>query len=126
MKPSRAAARRYDAVLALFAPNAVWDVSALGLGAYAGREAIRRFFEDWGGAYEDLDSELEEFWNLDNDVTLAVVVQRGRPARGGGGWVKVRYASVTIWDGGMIESAFNFTDIDEARGAAERLARELG
>jgi ketosteroid isomerase-like protein len=37
----------FDALLALFDSDAVWDMSRVGLGVYQGREAIRRFFEDW-------------------------------------------------------------------------------
>src|SRR6185437_2437645 len=43
----------FDAVMSLFAANAVYDLSDAGLGAFEGAEAIRRFFEDWHGSWEE-------------------------------------------------------------------------
>src|SRR5213080_4581579 len=48
---------------------------------------------------------------------------KGRPI-GSGGEVQLRYAAVTEWVGGMVVRDTNYTDIDEARAAAERLAEE--
>jgi len=44
-----------DAVMSLFADDAVWDLAAAGLGTFAGSAAIRGFLEDWGGSFEDLE-----------------------------------------------------------------------
>ena len=41
-------------------------------------------------------------------------------------WVEFRDARVMIWADGLIERTTAFLDIDEARAAAERLARERG
>jgi hypothetical protein len=38
--------------------------------------------------------------------------------------VELRYASVGIWAGGGLERGIGYTDIGEARAAAERLAEE--
>jgi ketosteroid isomerase-like protein len=52
-------------------------------------------------------------------------IQRGRPPDSTG-WVELRYAAVYTWRDGLIERATQYSDIDEARAAAERLAQERG
>jgi hypothetical protein len=54
---------------------------------------------------------------------LAVLVQKGRPV-GSSGEVQFRYAGFGEWDGGEVERTTNYTDIDEARAAAECAAKE--
>ena len=117
--------RDVEGGLALYSPNAVWDMSALGLGIYQGHEAIRGFFEDWSRAYGDFEQVLGEYRDLGNGVTLTVLLQRARPT-GSIGLVEVRYSNVRIWVDGLIEWNATYTDIDEARAAAERLAQERG
>ena len=98
-------------------------MSAVGLGVYEGREAIRGFFEEWRGSYEDFEQVLEEFHDLGNGVTLAVIRQRGR-LRSSSGFVEQRYGGVAIWSDALLERATTYNDVDEARAAAERLAAE--
>ena len=64
---------------------------------------------------------------LGNGVAFAVAVQSARLA-GSTGLVQGRYAAVSIWSDGLIErvTTYYYTDIDEARAAAERLAEERG
>jgi ketosteroid isomerase-like protein len=112
----------FDVALALYAPGAVWDLRA-GWIVMEGREAIRDFLNDWIGSYNDWDQELEEFRDLGNDVSFAVLHQRGR-LKGSSGLVELRYAAVTKWADGVMERITTYTDIDEARIAAERLADE--
>ena len=112
-----------DAALNLWGRDPVWDLSPMGLGVYEGLATIRVFWEDWVGAYEEWKAEPEEILDLGNGVTLAVVVQTGRPA-GSSGDVGLRYAAVAVWVDGAIVRITNYTDIDEARAAAERLAEE--
>src|SRR2546423_5402627 len=52
--------RNLDALLSLFAPDAVFDTSPAGLGTYKGETAIRGFFEDWIGAFEEFEFEPEQ------------------------------------------------------------------
>jgi hypothetical protein len=52
-----------------------------------------------------------------------VIVQKGRVA-GSSGSVQLRYGAVTEWVDGLIVRNTTYTDIDEARAAAERLAEE--
>jgi hypothetical protein len=54
-----------------------------------------------------------------------MALQSGRPV-GSDGRVQWRYAGLTTWVDGVAVRTTNYTDIDEARVAAERLARERG
>jgi ketosteroid isomerase-like protein len=111
-----------DAVLSFFTRDAVWDLSPVGLGVYEGREAIRRFYEDWITAYEEFETKAEEVHQVGNGVNWAIISLNARPV-GSSGYVRLRYAAVSIWrTDGLAERTTNYTDIDEARGAAERLA----
>jgi ketosteroid isomerase-like protein len=117
--------RDFDAVLRFFAPDAVYDMSAMGTGTFEGHVAIRNLWEDWWGAYEEYESELEECQDRGNGVVFAVVRQDARPA-GSTGRVQQRPAFVSEWAEGMIARTTVYYDIDEARAAAERLAEERG
>jgi hypothetical protein len=76
--------------------------------------------------YEEFTFELEEFRDLGNGVTFSVISQRGRLADTTAWVPEERSALVCTWMDGLIEKETNFTDIDEARAAAERLAQERG
>jgi ketosteroid isomerase-like protein len=117
--------RDTQARMSLYAPDAVWDMSEGGVGVIEGREGIRAFFEEWLGAYEEYEQEIEEIQNLGNGVTFAVFLQRGRPA-GSSRWVEFRDARVLLWADGLVERVNTFLDIDRARAVAERLAQERG
>jgi hypothetical protein len=114
-----------DVVMSLHADEAVYDMSPMGLGVLEGQAAIRGLYEDWRSSYEAFEAELEELRDLGHAVTFSVVVNRGR-LHDSAHWIKLRYASVGIWAGGRLERGISYTDIDEARAAAERLARERG
>jgi len=113
----------FDAMVRLFRPNAVWDLSDAGIGTFEGATAIRRFVEDWQGSYEDYKVAVEEIVDLGKGVTLAVSVQTGRPT-GSSGEVQIRFASIQICEDGLIVWMKNYNEIDENRAAAERLAQE--
>jgi ketosteroid isomerase-like protein len=100
------------------------DRSAVGLAVIEGREAIRSFFEEWTGAYDEYEVELEKFRDLGNGVFFQALLQQGRP-RGTGESVQLRFAFVvTTEDGLVVDRQASYTDIDEGRAAAERLAEE--
>jgi hypothetical protein len=82
-----------------------------------------RFFDEWLGAYEEYEQEVEEIQDLGNGVVFAVFLQHARPT-GSSGWVEFRDARVFLWADGLIERVTTFLDIDAARAAAERLAVE--
>jgi ketosteroid isomerase-like protein len=109
------------AMTSFFASDGVYDSSPMGLEVFEGRAAIRRFFEDWWGSYDVSGAEAEEILDLGNGVTFAVVILKGGPV-GSGGEVRLRYAAVEVWVEGAVARITNYTDIDEARTAAERLA----
>ena len=110
-----------------WAPDGVLDLSQTALGTYEGHAAIRAFLEEAFGAYDDFQFEFEEVHDLGNGVAFAVPVLNARLA-GSTGLVQGRYAAVSIWSDGLIErvTTYYYTDIDEARAAAERLAEERG
>ena len=114
-----------DPALRLWGTDPVWDLSPMGLGVYEGLAAIRDMWEDWVGSYEDWEAKPTEMLDLGNGVTLAVVTQTGRPA-GSSGEVRLRYAAVAVWVDSAAMRITNYGDIDEARAAAERLAKERG
>ena len=113
--------RDFDAVMSFFAPNAVWESTYLE--ASEGVAAISSVFEDLLAPYEEFEMLIEENRNLGNGVTLTGGVARGRLV-GSSGHVQRRYAFVTTWAEDVIERLKMYTDIDEARAAAERLAEE--
>jgi ketosteroid isomerase-like protein len=114
-----------DAALRFYAPDAVWDASPWGMGVFEGQAAVRGFFEDWSGAYADIQWEAEEIRDLGSGLTFAVILQTGRGV-GSSGSVQLRYAAVAEWSDGLIVRNTTCNDIDEARAAAERLAEARG
>jgi ketosteroid isomerase-like protein len=118
-------AESVDAALSFYAPDAVWDASPWGMGVFEGQAALRRFFEDWSSPYVDMEWKAEEIRNLGNQVTFAVITQRGRVV-GSSGSVQLRYAAVAQWKDGLIVRNTTYTDIDEAKRAAQRLAESRG
>jgi uncharacterized protein (TIGR02246 family) len=115
--------RDLDAAANSFAEDASFDGRALG-DHFDGRAAIRSFFEDWFGAYEELEFGLEEVRDLGNGVVFAVVVQNGRPA-GSAGHLRQREGWVFLWIRGLI-ARLTVSEVEEARAAAERLAADEG
>jgi ketosteroid isomerase-like protein len=118
-------AHEIEDLMRFFAPDSVWDMSQGGLGVIEGRDAIRAFFEEWRGVYDDYEQEAEEIQDLGSGVVFAVFVQRGRPVDSTG-WVEFRDARVWLWADGLVERVTTFLDIDEARATAERRAVERG
>jgi ketosteroid isomerase-like protein len=109
-----------DAVMSLFAAEAVYDGSAAGIGTFESAEAVRGFVEDWRRSWEDYRYEEEELLDLGHGVVLSVVRESGRLV-GGKGHVEQRAAHVTTWTNGKIERFTHYPDLDEGRAAAERL-----
>jgi hypothetical protein len=116
--------RDLDEFLSGWAPDAVLDTGGM-MGTFKGVAVIRCFLEDWFASYEELWTEQEEVLSLGNGVVFAVLIQKARLV-GSSGDLRHRVALVGVWVDGLIESVTNYTDIDEARAAAERLAEERG
>jgi ketosteroid isomerase-like protein len=87
-----------------------------------GRAAIRGFLDEWFGAYEELQYELDEVTHLGGGVVLAVVIQDGRLV-GSAGRIRQREGWVYRWKGGSIVR-LTTSEVDQARAAAERLAEQ--
>jgi ketosteroid isomerase-like protein len=115
--------RDFDAIEALYAPDVI--LRGVQIGTFEGPAAARGVLEDVIAPYDDFHAEAEEILDLGCGVTFAVFVATGRVA-GSIAEVRFRFASVTIFREGLAEQQTNFTDIDEARTAAERLAEERG
>ena len=92
-------------------------------GPLVGHEAIRKFWEDITGSFQDFEFGGADFHDLGSGVTFGVLVQRGRP-HGSDGFVESRFGVVATWRDGRIARATSYEDVDEARAAAERLAEE--
>jgi len=112
-----------DEVVSYFRTDSAWDLSPMGLGSFASLSAIRSFLEDWTGSYEQFELVLEEVLDLGSGVVFAVVLQHARLAESAGE-VRMRYASVNSGVDGQFVRITNYTDVDHARAAAERLAEE--
>jgi ketosteroid isomerase-like protein len=110
----------FDTAMRYFAADALWEVRPLGI-SLEGAPAIRSFLEDWLGSYEEYEYEQEEAFDLGNGVVFVVSRLDARPL-GSPGRVQERWAFTFAWTAGMIVRVTGDTDIDEARGVAERLA----
>jgi ketosteroid isomerase-like protein len=120
--------RDFDAALSVWAPDGVLELSPVGFGMVAGgsvtgHAAIRRLWEELTNPFADFETAIEEYDDLGSGVTLGVHVQRVRP-HGSDGLVERRYGFVASWRDGRIAHGKTYLDIDEARAAAERLAKE--
>jgi ketosteroid isomerase-like protein len=112
-----------DALLGLFAADAVLNAADLGIGTFEGVAAIRSFLEDWWGTWERHLIEAEEIFDLGGGVVYARVREDGRLV-GSDRHVEQRLGMVFLWEEGSIVQMTPYKDIDEARAAAERLAEE--
>ena len=116
-----------DTLVSLYSPDVVWDSGSPDLVGerFEGRVALRGFFEEWFRTLEDMEVEPAEIRDVGNGVTLSQFLQRGRP-HGSTLTLESRLAMVSIWADGFIRENRVFTDIDEARAAAEQLAEDRG
>jgi ketosteroid isomerase-like protein len=110
-----------DAYMSHFAHDAVWH-TRFGE-SLEGVTATRSFFEEFSGSVEGYRAEVLEFVDLGGGVAFSVSRQGGR-LRGSASELDEYVAFVTVIEGGLIESMTTYSDIDEARAEAERLAQE--
>jgi ketosteroid isomerase-like protein len=113
-----------DAIMGLFAPDAVWE-SLDGIGVFKGATAVRGFLTDWLSSYGAFDTEAEEIANLGGGITFVVVRQSGQ-LLGAAGRTQQRFAWAITWERRLTVHVLAAMDIETARAAAERLARERG
>jgi ketosteroid isomerase-like protein len=114
----------FDWMISFYGPESIFDMSPWGLGTYIGTSAIRAFFEDWIGAFDEFEMKLEEAVDLGHGVTFAVADQDAISA-GAPGRLRLRHAAVSLWVDGVAMRVTNYPDIEEARQIAERLAESL-
>jgi SnoaL-like domain/Amino acid kinase family len=60
--------RDLDVITAFFAPDAVYDMSPMGMGTFEGQAEPRGFLEDWFASYEEYELEAEEILDLGKGV----------------------------------------------------------
>jgi len=113
----------FDAILAFYAPDAVWISAELDL-VFEGVEAIRSFWEDWYGGYEDLRVGPPDIYDVGNGVVMAVIRQGGRLG-GGSAELSEDLALIYEWSHGLVVRV-TMTRGEGGRSAAERLAEERG
>ncbi len=116
--------RDFDVFMSIYAPDAVLESIGMGT-SFEGVAAIRGFFEDFTGAYEEYGVEPEEILEMGNGVVFAVIVQQGRLVASSA-HVQMRFASVAVFANGALVRNTLYTDVEQARAAAERLAQERG
>jgi ketosteroid isomerase-like protein len=113
--------RDFDAVLGMFGPASVWDVSRWGLGSHAGLDAIRQYLEDWFGHLDEYEMQVDEVHDLGNGIVFAVVTQV-TPGLGHPSLLPVRSGAVFVWAESVIARVTLYPNIDEGRAAAVRAA----
>jgi ketosteroid isomerase-like protein len=115
--------RDFDAILASFAPNAIWIMPTQ---EFRGTDAIRRHWEEWYDSYEDFQFGPPDVADIGNGVVLATVMQGGRPG-GSTSELSQELALIYEWSNGSVvrvTASAGQEDVAAARAAAERLARE--
>ena len=110
------------AVIRRFAPDAVF---LSGVGRFEGRDAIRGYMEDFNGSYDERTFASDEVHDLGNGVAWFAATITGR-LRGTSAEVHLRFAVVVTHSGGAVSQWTDYATPDEARAAAERLAKERG
>jgi ketosteroid isomerase-like protein len=113
----------WDAVVGFFAHDAVWVVPELQ--AFEGRDAIRGFLEDWVGAYQDADIEVEDVVDLGGGIAFVTATLNGLLA-GSTAHMRVRFGASYRWVDDLIVRIASYSDIGEARADAESLAAGAG
>jgi ketosteroid isomerase-like protein len=103
-----------------FVPDAVFQT---GVGRFEGRDAIRDYVQDFNSSYDEQSFAPDEVHALGNGVAWFSAVATGR-LRGTSADVHLRFAVVITHAGGVVSQWTDYVSIDEARAAAERLARQ--
>jgi hypothetical protein len=97
-------------------------VPALG-SRFEGLAAIRGLIEDWLGAFEEFEIDLEEVLDLGNGVVLVVAREDALPVGSAGrAGLPEAFAYVVVWAGETIKYVAAYGDVEEGRIAAERVA----
>jgi hypothetical protein len=114
----------FDALMSFCAPDIVHESVAMGA-TFERVGELRDYLEDLVGAHDGFEAWPEKNLDLGNGIGLAVISQKGRPA-GSSFEVRMQYAAVSVWVEDLVARITMYTDIDEGRAAADRLAEERG
>jgi ketosteroid isomerase-like protein len=109
----------WDAVFALYHPEAVIDLSRSGIpdaGRYHGHKGLREGWVKWRGAWDSYDVELEDLTEL-GDRVLAFIHVRAS-SKGHGIVAEMHTGDVYTVRDGLIVHFANFVDRDDARREA--------
>jgi ketosteroid isomerase-like protein len=109
----------FDGTMRFIAPDAAWAM--MGGEIFEGTAAIRAFMEEFYRQFEGLELEAEETRDLGREVVLVVNTMRGRPI-GSSAEVRQRGAFVCEARAGIAVRVTAYSDVDEGRAVAERLA----
>jgi ketosteroid isomerase-like protein len=116
----------FDAALEYVDPDIEWHNSGVLPGvdrSYHGRAGVRRFWDDWRGAWEELSLDVEKYVDLGEQV-LALVHFR---ARGRGGIeVAQPFAQLYTFRAGKVVRFEGFADWDAALEAVGLSDRDAG
>jgi hypothetical protein len=108
-----------------YAADALLDMGDVGLGPCEGLPATLGFLKEYWSMWEEHHHHLEDAVDLGHAVWYVVIREDGR-MKGADAPVRARGAWVSVWDDGKIVRNTGYTDLDDARAAAERLAEERG
>lgn len=114
----------YDLMMSFYGRDSVFDMAAWGLGVHSGLTRIRTFFEQWIGAFDEFDMELEEAQDLGGGVVFAVAQQTARDERRPGS-LQLRHAAIIVWEDGVAIRVTNYRDIEAARALAAKIAEAV-
>ena len=119
--------RDMDSVVELWHPDVDWraaEGAADDVGVMHGAKALRRYYDLWQEAFDELHAEVEEVM-FESDERCAVVVRSlGRP-RGSDAVVRGRYYLVCTVREGRIVSGREYESRSEALGALDLPPAEL-
>lgn len=71
--------REFDVSATMFAPDAIFDVSAVGLGRFEGATAIHGYLADWYSSYEYQELRQWEGQHLGGGVVFVVALFEAQP-----------------------------------------------
>jgi len=112
-----------DAVAEFWHPDIEWravDGAADDVGVIRGRDALRRYYEDWIDTLAELRAEVEEILCEADDRVAAVIQNSGR-GRASGVATQGRYYVACIVRDGQIVAGREYATRDEALEAVHQL-----
>ena len=116
--------RDFDAFVSFYAPDAVVEARTVAE-RFEGRAAIRGFIEEFWSAFEQYQAKPDEILDLGHGVVFVTNRVTARLPESDAE-LQMRDGQVYESEEGMVVRAILDLDVDAARAAAERLAKERG